>query len=147
MKRITCPSVDFQGSPFLVRIAVLALVIICVVLFSCVNWFSSASNAAPSTLVVNQQLCNTETRLAETIEKPIAPLPTQAAVPPVSSAHVDTKCEVKPSHGHRFLTGPEVASRLYTPAGQAHLSVLDLDPKRLAPLTHETQQMLYSIQV
>lgn len=46
-----------------------------------------------------------------------------------------------------YLTGLDATSRMYTPAGQAHLSVLQLDPSCLAPLTHETQAWMYAVQV
>lgn len=46
-----------------------------------------------------------------------------------------------------FVRGDDAVMRLYTPEGQDHLAVLQLDPADLAPLAHEVQSWIHGIQV
>lgn len=45
-----------------------------------------------------------------------------------------------------YMSGRAAAARLYTVEGHHPLSVLDLDPDRLAPMTHEIQRLIYASQ-
>ncbi len=45
-----------------------------------------------------------------------------------------------------YISGRAATARLYTVEGQLPMSVLDLDPARLAPMTHEVQQLIHKSQ-
>lgn len=52
----------------------------------------------------------------------------------------------EPGKNDAYLSGPAVAARLYTREGMHPLSVLSLNPARLAPATHAAQTLIWQTQ-
>jgi hypothetical protein len=70
------------------------------------------------------------------------PFPTILLAPSPAVVTIPVPENVK----NKYLTGLEVSERLYTSDGMHPLSVLQLSPARLSPLTHEAQSFIWKNQ-